>query len=145
MGKPMYSGKKLSQGYFVHHKSHMDWPGIEPGPPKSQFTYLAEHFLRKLFILIRTLYSSCYSVFTTNNVAQCKWILSTKISWPIRFYEQLFVNYRLDTFYANAICLYNTVSQDRIRSPAESGSARNAVRRHLYRWNILFNALWPPD
>jgi hypothetical protein len=32
--KPKYSGKKLSQCYFVHHKSHMDWPGIEPGPPR---------------------------------------------------------------------------------------------------------------
>jgi hypothetical protein len=26
--KPKYSGKNLSQRHFVHHKSHMDWPGI---------------------------------------------------------------------------------------------------------------------
>jgi hypothetical protein len=31
-GKPKYSGKNLSQCHFVH-KSHMDLPGIEPGPP----------------------------------------------------------------------------------------------------------------
>jgi hypothetical protein len=27
-----YSGKNLFQWHFVHHKFHMDWPGIEPGP-----------------------------------------------------------------------------------------------------------------
>jgi hypothetical protein len=34
--KPKYSGRNLSQRYFVHHKSHMDWPEIEPGPPPWQ-------------------------------------------------------------------------------------------------------------
>jgi hypothetical protein len=32
-GKPKYSEKNLSQCHSVRHKSHMDCPGIEPGPP----------------------------------------------------------------------------------------------------------------
>jgi hypothetical protein len=33
-GKPKYSGKNLSQCHFVHHKSHLDRTGIEPGLPR---------------------------------------------------------------------------------------------------------------
>jgi hypothetical protein len=33
-GKRKNLGKNMSQCHFVHHKSHMDWPGIEPGPPR---------------------------------------------------------------------------------------------------------------
>jgi hypothetical protein len=33
-GKPKYSVKNLSECHLVHHKSHMDWTGIEPGPPR---------------------------------------------------------------------------------------------------------------
>jgi hypothetical protein len=25
--------EKLSRCHFVHYKSHMDWPGVETGPP----------------------------------------------------------------------------------------------------------------
>jgi hypothetical protein len=32
-GKPKYSGKNLSEYHFVHHKSHVDRPGIEHGLP----------------------------------------------------------------------------------------------------------------
>jgi hypothetical protein len=35
-GNPKYSEKNLSQCHFVDHKSHMDRPGIEPGPPQSE-------------------------------------------------------------------------------------------------------------
>ena len=31
--KPLHS-EKLSQCYFVHHNSHRDGPGNEPGPPR---------------------------------------------------------------------------------------------------------------
>jgi len=31
-GKPKYWGKNLSEGHFFHHKSQVDWSGIEPRP-----------------------------------------------------------------------------------------------------------------
>jgi hypothetical protein len=33
-GKPKNSGKNPSHCHSVHHKSHTDWPGCEPGPPR---------------------------------------------------------------------------------------------------------------
>jgi hypothetical protein len=32
-GESNISEKNLSKGHSSHHKCHMDWPGIEPGPP----------------------------------------------------------------------------------------------------------------
>jgi hypothetical protein len=34
-GKLKYLQRNLSQCHLLHHKYHMDWPGIEPRPPTS--------------------------------------------------------------------------------------------------------------
>ena len=34
--KQNYSQQNLSQCHFVHHKSHMDHPGMETKPPQAE-------------------------------------------------------------------------------------------------------------
>jgi hypothetical protein len=35
-GKPKYTEKNLSQCHFIHHKFHVDWPGIELDTPRQK-------------------------------------------------------------------------------------------------------------
>jgi hypothetical protein len=32
-GETEVLGENMPQRHFVHHKFHMTWPGLEPGPP----------------------------------------------------------------------------------------------------------------
>jgi hypothetical protein len=36
METPKYSEENASQCRIVHHKSHMNWPRIEPGPRRNE-------------------------------------------------------------------------------------------------------------
>jgi hypothetical protein len=39
-------GENLSQRYFVHDTSHLDWPGCEPGPPWCETGYWSKLAIR---------------------------------------------------------------------------------------------------
>jgi hypothetical protein len=34
VGETQVFGKNLSKCHFAHHKFHMTWPRLEPGPPQ---------------------------------------------------------------------------------------------------------------
>jgi hypothetical protein len=34
VGETEIIGENLPQCHFIHHKSHMTWPGLEHGPPR---------------------------------------------------------------------------------------------------------------
>jgi hypothetical protein len=63
-GKPKYSERSLSQCPFVHHKSHMDRPGIDPGlrGERPATNSLSHGTAIIYFLLAQTIYSNQYIV-----------------------------------------------------------------------------------
>jgi hypothetical protein len=72
-GKPNNSKKNLSQCRFVRHKSHMDWPGHEPGPPLWQVAgWLPEPWHCRSSCLVRYIKARERTV---RDTLQCFWSL----------------------------------------------------------------------
>jgi hypothetical protein len=86
--KPKNWERKLSQYHFVHHKFHMEWPGIEPGPPPEPW-YRPSSYEKLSFNKIH------YSVPVMGlPLAVDICLVGNAVSWAINHWESLMCNYR---------------------------------------------------
>jgi hypothetical protein len=65
VGETEALGENLTQYHFVYHKSHMAWPGLEPGPLQWEAgDYLPELWHGPLHCVIRSRYEYEPSAYT---------------------------------------------------------------------------------